>query len=956
MKKKHILLISSLSLAAILPIGMIPVFRPANVSLEQPVIVENSAVVEQQPKAITVQPNSLDELKALEKTNMDDLTNLKTYDSRPYGIITDVKNQGSEGLCWTYATAAATETALLKTGMENKDLPDYKKIDIDEHNIDYGTNIRLKEYDKLGLNPDDEIHTAQLGKGGNVRWGLAALSMWNSPINQYPNGSNAGPVDGYVYHPAEYYLENADMLGNSHELAKQTSLDHAIKEIKEMIVKYGALAGSYSAYGTYPYTNTNFNEKNGGHAITIVGWDDTISKDAYQPRPASRDGGWIIKNSWGSWWNKPMEGYFYMSYDSQIFDITGYQYTKANEKYQNNYYYDARAAQDATGIESEQSGKQENAAIFPVKKANFDKKEWLKGVNVGIKGEDATITATIYQNVDADMLNPLNLANDPTKGDYVTTITKKFDHGGFKTLELEKPLELKHGKNFSVVVKVDNPTHDAEILYSVEKANDNMTFYNNGSTWLNPSLRELHTTARIKAFTSEEPIQNPTIPKDLEYAEVDLSRTDWQYQSSDKPVPTQVRLGSQTLHQGTDYDIEYGPLNINLPKGGVSRDDEVIGNSSLILRGKGNYANTSKTVPFKLRVGTVPDLQNLGEYHAGPYGNKPTDLIMTLKVKATAKTYKDIKIPDGWAWYPNDEASLNKPVQPGKSELDLVYRGSDQEYYRMYWFSASKVTLEMVPDGNIQPSQPIPKPEINDQGNNQGVPPIVTPPQPPAPAPNPDYHPTPTPTPNPSLSNVSINMTDKLYKVGENVYANANVYQSNLSGLRYEWWLNGQKLSDSSYVNFIAQPEHHNKNLELKVFHNGNTRTSSQMLRVEQASNQDQSGSNTEVVPNPGNGPTPSRPGTTNGNNGSNVGSSFEGSVASEGIDWWVYALIASGSLIVLVGSILAILAIKKKKDEQENEVTPIKQAKTVQVKTIPYKTVDATSSNQTTTIPTFKK
>ncbi len=95
------------------------------------------------------------------------------------------------------------------------------------------------------------------------------------------------------------------------------------------------------------------------------------------------------------------------------------------------------------------------------------------------------------------------------------------------------------------------------------------------------------------------------------------------------------------------------------------------GNSSIVLKGKGAYANTSKTVHYKVRVGTVPDLQNLGEYRPGPYGSEPTNLVVNFKVKASAKTYRDIKIPEGWEWYPNDVDSLKyKTIQ----DLDDRFR------------------------------------------------------------------------------------------------------------------------------------------------------------------------------------------------------------------------------------------------------------------------------------------
>ncbi len=48
------------------------------------------------PAKLTEQPATLQGLK---DANIDDIVNLKQYDSRKYGIVTRIKNQGSEGLC-----------------------------------------------------------------------------------------------------------------------------------------------------------------------------------------------------------------------------------------------------------------------------------------------------------------------------------------------------------------------------------------------------------------------------------------------------------------------------------------------------------------------------------------------------------------------------------------------------------------------------------------------------------------------------------------------------------------------------------------------------------------------------------------------------------------------------------------------------------------------------------------
>ncbi len=61
----------------------------------------------------------------------------------------------------------------------------------------------------------------------------------------------------------------------------------------------------------YPVGKSNSTVIN--HIVTVVGWDDTYSKDNFLPvSNVTSDGAWIIKNSWGR--RKGDGGYYYLSY------------------------------------------------------------------------------------------------------------------------------------------------------------------------------------------------------------------------------------------------------------------------------------------------------------------------------------------------------------------------------------------------------------------------------------------------------------------------------------------------------------------------------------------------------------------------------------------------------------------------------------------------------------------
>ena len=71
-------------------------------------------------------------------------------------------------------------------------------------------------------------------------------------------------------------------------------------------------------------------------------WDDSYSRDNFNSgsRP-SRDGAWIVENSWGN--QEGSNGYTYISYeDKSLCEFVAGQFVKASE-YKYNYFYDGSA-------------------------------------------------------------------------------------------------------------------------------------------------------------------------------------------------------------------------------------------------------------------------------------------------------------------------------------------------------------------------------------------------------------------------------------------------------------------------------------------------------------------------------------------------------------------------------------------------------------------------------------
>lgn len=109
------------------------------------------------------------------------------------------------------------------------------------------------------------------------------------------------------------------------------------KEIKEFIMKNGAVATGIKTNGIDKSLVCNSKEKNSSgpnHDVAIVGWDDNYSRENFTDKTMpSSDGAWIAQNSWGETWGE--NGIFYISYEdvyveesiSGIDEIVPYQDT-----------------------------------------------------------------------------------------------------------------------------------------------------------------------------------------------------------------------------------------------------------------------------------------------------------------------------------------------------------------------------------------------------------------------------------------------------------------------------------------------------------------------------------------------------------------------------------------------------------------------------------------------------
>lgn len=659
-------------------IGIVPILTPISISLLNNKInnyQENKNIKSLKNKKIITKPTTLEELRVADSK---ELAKLDKFDSRDYNIITKVKNQGWDNICWAYSIIGASEASMLLNGnVLNEEFNSKDKLDLSENNVAVSVNKRKKDADKLGLTWDDLISRPTF-QGFNMLNGSQILLQQNSPIDDSKNWTE---VNDSIAHTANIIeIPNKD-----------------INQIKEAIIKFGAVGFGYPmSYATHQMDREYYNNQvlNGDHrlwhAATIVGWDDNLDKSLWKDQQPTRNGGWIVKQSWGEGFGK--NGYFYLSYDSIIETVLAYDYVK-KDTYENSYYYDGQV--DVTKSQYYNNNEtKETSVIFPVKRASYNRQEFVKGINVGIYGKDVTVEASVYTDVkDVYPGNRLSTKNNPTSGTLATTKTVKFDNPGFwgiYTIDFGKEIEIKSGEYFSIVVKTTNSTKDSSVMFSYEpNSNNDLTFYKKDDLWENGGSYDSALVARIKALTITKKNDGQKV-NDLIYSNANIDKTFIRYGSDEqKPKPI-VNFDEQKLIENQDYRISYIE-EMDSPSY-IASDDVIIGSGKIKIEGIGQYSGETYAY-YSIKVGKKPNI-DFGTYQESSYGNSSKILITTN----SANKYSDIYLPNGWKWI---DPNLNLEVGENKNNY-LKYEGEDAKYYRLTFFDAIVTkTSEIIDKTNI---------------------------------------------------------------------------------------------------------------------------------------------------------------------------------------------------------------------------------------------------------------
>ena len=430
-------------------------------------------------------------------------------DKLPNGSIT-IRNQGYTELCWAFSYAS-----ILDTTAAMKSNKSYKFSAI---HSDY---VATKYFNKVKGGPGNfeiALATSVSGEGPVYEADMPFESYYKETGNEYEyeisydgveeeklqarakiNETYSFPAISKTYtKTAVKYLDSMDNEYSNEELTSIRT------QIKQHIKNCGALlASTYMGTdeklfskgenGSFAYCNKNTSYKQ-NHAVTIIGWDDTYSKENFadsEYKPLS-DGAYIVLNSYG----ESLLPYFYVSYEDSLIEnyVRGIKniqvYSEEEKNYDNLYQYD-ELGENFSYYEIKDNfnafeGEVYTANVFTRKDST--KKEYVEEVGIYVP-----ITEGIEIYVDAK--------NGDMKdyGEAVAVYTgNNALEPGYHAIKLGTPIEVT-GEEFAIIVKYINAEgakyslecnlNDTELtansnIWSKAKAEAGQSFISvNGSDW-----------------------------------------------------------------------------------------------------------------------------------------------------------------------------------------------------------------------------------------------------------------------------------------------------------------------------------------------------------------------------------------------------------------------------------------------------------------------------------------
>lgn len=521
-----------------------------------PTITVETIYEEPVSDGIVFDENEIDVLETWENVGTPEVIET-SYNNKERDVLPEVRNQGSYGICWAFASIGAMECDLISKGEADT------SIDLSELALGY---FVTHEYDDpKDKHDDDTVQTTgnHLQVGGNFNLSSRFLVNNVGAVSEanVPYSIGTGDVDesfavsnNYATAVNIYKIPISDM----------NSVKAAIKE-------HGGVAtymnmDDYGNYYSSTYNSYCTNQTGSNHGVMLVGWDDNFPAANFSNdcKPTA-NGAWLVRNSWGSYnteYNK--NGYFWMSYEDAgllgggevvVFEaeLDGYENCYS---YASSPFIDSQAFSISSGSTIGQSyvvsaGETIEAVGLEVFTGNLKAEAT---VTVGQQSSTGTIDCDRAGNYTIKLDDAISVETEST-----ANISIKFTKSDGKITIAREPVGT------TVYPDISKPNYTS---YTGVKSG---TSYVNGIQTSNDLYIRLYTNETDTDYTDER--------TSVSGLTITLEKESYTYDGNAKEPTVTVVDGTKTLEKGTDFTVSYHD-NINA------------GNPYVKITGIGSYKNS----------------------------------------------------------------------------------------------------------------------------------------------------------------------------------------------------------------------------------------------------------------------------------------------------------------------------------------------------------------------------